>query len=134
VKRSPIKRGDKPMKRTEIKRGDATLERKPMKRQRSSKVIKFANGLDKATPALVARCNGWCEAGFPPCKIVGSHRHHRQLRSQGGTNDLSNLLYVCEHCHTYGHHFPDFARRVGFIVPAGQDPAEVEFRPGGSAR
>lgn len=41
------------------------------------------------------------------CTVCGAeeglHAHHIIERSQGGTNDISNLTTLCKHCHTEAH-------------------------------
>lgn len=72
----------------------------------------------------VARIEGVC-AGR------ADHRHHRRLRSQGGTDDGANLLAVCFSCHEHIHRHPWWARSWGLLVPSWQDPAEVPAVPAG---
>lgn len=66
---------------------------------------------------------------------VGEHInvHHRQLRSQGPLHDVGNLvsLYGSGTTGNHGimHARPEFARRLGFIVPSHvEDPADVPIR------
>lgn len=44
-----------------------------------------------------ARSQGWCEA--PRCCRRAVDVHHLVKRSQGGTNDLTNLAALCRPCH-----------------------------------
>lgn len=45
------------------------------------------------------RSRGTCEAKMNGCSWVATEIHHRKLRSRRGTNDLSNLLHLCNKCH-----------------------------------
>ena len=45
-----------------------------------------------------------CDRGIKDGAIL--HAHHIQYRSQGGTNRMSNLITVCEKCHTPANHKP----------------------------
>ena len=42
--------------------------------------------------------------------------HHRHRRSQGGGNDLENLVALCTSHHTYIHDHPKEAKAHGFII------------------
>lgn len=40
------------------------------------------------------------------CKVCGqivADIHHIVYRSQGGTDDISNLIQLCRHCHEQAH-------------------------------
>ena len=43
------------------------------------------------------------------------HMHHKLRRSQGGTNDPSNLVPVCFACHERIHRNPSWARAYGWL-------------------
>jgi hypothetical protein len=62
----------------------------------------------------------------------GRNLHHRQLRSRGGTNAISNLVTVSGSgttgTHGVLHAKPGLATRYGFMVPTGLDPARVPIR------
>lgn len=45
-----------------------------------------------------------CDRGIKDGAIL--HAHHIQYRSHGGTNRMSNLITVCEKCHTPANHKP----------------------------
>jgi hypothetical protein len=66
---------------------------------------------------LIARSGGQCEAkGFSPhCTGVGNQAHHILRRSQGGSNDPENLLWVDNACHTAIHANPELARLSGYL-------------------
>jgi HNH endonuclease len=62
------------------------------------------------------RSGGFCEAGkIGVCKVNAEHVHHKMLRSQGGTDDLDNLLDVCNRCHTWIHGHPAKAVALGWL-------------------
>jgi 5-methylcytosine-specific restriction endonuclease McrA len=86
--------------------------RKPL-RPRSERRIAFEEELDARTPALIARSRGICElCGWG----VAIHRHHRMRRSQGGTNDLENLLHLCRACHDTVHAYPALSYDRGWLL------------------
>ena len=45
--------------------------------------------------------------------------HHKLRRSQGGTNDLDNLLAACNSCHQYAHDHPVEAYAKGWLIRSG---------------
>jgi hypothetical protein len=75
--------------------------------------------------AAWAIANGYCRA----CgKALGAEGvvHHRKLRSQGGTDDLGNLVVIhANPCHTAIHANPLAARDAGLIVSAYADPLDI---------
>lgn len=44
------------------------------------------------------------------------HCHHIKRRSQGGSDDASNLLVVCQRCHDHIHRFPTESRKRGWLA------------------
>jgi hypothetical protein len=54
-------------------------------------------------------------------------RHHRKLKSQGGLNDVTNLVVICANCHNTIHLNPQWSTEHGWIVPAHQHPARVKL-------
>lgn len=71
-----------------------------------------------------AKCAGWSAEGM--------NLHHRQLRSQGGKNVLSNLISLCGSgttgCHGWVHASPAKSRDLGLIVPSWAEPDEMPVR------
>lgn len=76
---------------------------------------------------VLLRCGGRCER----CgRALGEYWecHHRKLRSQGGPDDVRNLIALHPDCHNPGspgsvHHSPRIARQGGYMVPGWADPA-----------
>ena len=106
------------------------MKRTQIKRRRSAKVINFAAELDAITPALVARSGGQCELQIShQCLGLATNRHHRQNRSQGGTNELVNILHLCGSgttgCHGFVTNNPNVAEANGWTVRSHIDPATV---------
>jgi hypothetical protein len=57
--------------------------------------------------------------------------HHRRNRSQGGLWTPPNLMHLCHEIHMWITAHPAEARRHGWAIRAGQDPAvELAFLPG----
>jgi 5-methylcytosine-specific restriction endonuclease McrA len=62
------------------------------------------------------RCGGRCEARIEGvCTGWLEHVHHRRLRSQGGSDDPSNLVGICRKCHDHAHRNPKLAGELGLI-------------------
>ncbi len=74
---------------------------------------------------LVKRSDGRCE--FPGCREKATDFHHRQLRSQGGKNELANLLALDRAHHRWVHDNPAESYERGLLVKSWQDPREVEI-------
>ena len=78
----------------------------------------------------IAERDRWVCA-VPHCRSYGPfHRHHKQLRSLGGSDDPSNLFLMCDRCHEMLH--------AGKVIVRGLAPDGLHFfvgvRPDGSAR
>lgn len=54
------------------------------------------------------------------CDICGgpnpTERHHRLRRSQGGTDDRSNTLDLCQGCHAEVHANPAHSYEQGYLI------------------
>lgn len=63
----------------------------------------------------------------PMCgeRMTNANTHHRKLRSQGGTDDVVNLVRLHHGCHNSAHLNPQWAKENGWIVPAEADPAST---------
>lgn len=70
----------------------------------------------------------WCGVPLPEAWAL----HHRQLRSQGGTDDVWNFVALHHACHnghrTSVHSQVAQAIERGFIVSSWDDPALVSLR------
>lgn len=77
--------------------------------------------------AVLLRSQGRCEKCLLP--LWELEVHHRKLRSQGGTWDLSNVLAVCPRCHNQHpdsiHDNPRMAYEHGWLVRSHADPRTV---------
>lgn len=52
-----------------------------------------------------------CEAGLTGCLMVATDKHHKKLRSRGGTDSKKNTMLVCRSCHNKIHmHHPGTKR------------------------
>ena len=83
-------------------------------------------GIDKKVVEIVAaRAGNYCEA----CGGLAHESmalHHRKLKSRGGKDAVSNLMYVHHECHNLGtesiHLRPAFAADKGWMVSSWDDP------------
>lgn len=55
-------------------------------------------------------------------RSVGEHMHHRRRRSQGGEDNPENFLWLSHESHDLIHAHPDWARRHGLLLGAGDSP------------
>jgi hypothetical protein len=86
-------------------------------------------------PRVAWRSGGICEAHLPGCKRIATVVHHRKRRSQGGTNDIANLMHLCagpwgDGCHEKIHRNPMLSFTCGFLVRSTEDPIEVPILVG----
>lgn len=91
----------------------------------------------RSREALSDRQGGYCWWCGGPLGL-GFAVHHRKLRSQGGNDEVTNLVALHHPCHNLGSHAVhlNVARAVerGFIVPSWGDPATTPLTlPGGGS-
>lgn len=68
---------------------------------------------------LAQRSEGRCEARFSEqCEGRGVEAHHIVRRSQGGTDDPVDMVWLCTCCHTEIHANPKRAKAVGLLRSA----------------
>lgn len=83
----------------------------------------------KQRVALRERAEHMCEVRRPGCLHYGTNAHHRKNVSQGGTDELSNLLLVCGSgttgCHGWITEHPGEAKRMGWSMWRSNDPPFV---------
>ncbi|HXA33387.1 MAG TPA: HNH endonuclease signature motif containing protein [Acidimicrobiales bacterium] len=80
----------------------------------SPRAVAFADELFEITPLVKARAGHQCEV--PGEHLGGLSVHHRLRRSQGGTNDLENLLLVCARHHRHIHDHPAASYEAGTLL------------------
>jgi HNH endonuclease len=80
---------------------------------------------------VINRAQGYCEF----CGRVATESmalHHRKLKSRGGKDSVSNLVWIHHECHNLGTHSvhlnPQMAEERGFMVGSWQDPHEVPIK------
>ena len=71
--------------------------------------------------ALRARSQGRCERCGQMADRLDAH--HRQQRSCGGQDVLSNLAHLCRRCHDRVHDMNDY--ELGWLVRSWDIPADV---------
>lgn len=115
------------VRRVLLQEGVTVRQRRRADRQLSVYEAEFR----RARPLVRARSGGRCEAqASPACSGQATHVHHRKLRSQGGTNDLGNLLDTCLWCHGAIHGRVAASLERGLLVASWADPADVAVVPG----
>ena len=98
MKRSPLKRGTKPL-----------VRRTPLRSRPEP------SHLRDAKQAVRERSGGQCEAGTPACTGRAVHVHHVLPRSAGGKHSTANLLHCCRECHDFIHAHPALSYRLGWL-------------------
>ena len=106
---SKTKQSNRPAKAAKpLKRG------KPVKRQ-SDKGAAFEREFAKRKRELLPNKCFACSVLAPPRLNDAATLHHVLPRSRGGTNDLYNLLPVCDPCHKWAHANPTDAKALGLL-------------------
>lgn len=94
----------------------AGLSRRPG-RPKGKRQATYEVEFRKQRPVVIERSDGRCEARVDGvCTGRVDHVHHRRLRRQGGTNELTNLLAVCHACHTWIHANTGRSYELGLLV------------------
>lgn len=65
--------------------------------------------------------DGTCLIIGPTCTGRAVHRHHRKMRSRGGTDNPVNLVACCLACHNHVHANPRDASERGFLLHSWED-------------
>lgn len=100
-----------------MKRGGPLRRRTPLRPVSERRRASFAE-LDDFRNAVAKRALWRCEGATPACppgSHVGHHAHHVVRRSQGGTNDPSNGVWLCASAHRWVHEHPAEARMMGLL-------------------
>ena len=96
------------MKRTALKQG-------PSKRHRV-----YLKEFQEAREMVKMRASLRCEIRvWDICEGRASCIHHKLRRSQGGGNDVDNLLAACNSCHQYCHDHPVESYAKGWLIRSG---------------
>jgi len=93
-------------------------------------------GLKQIYQIVQGRAGGFCEVCGSPAQESMAF-HHRKLRSRGGKNSVSNLIYIHHGCHNLKsisiHMNPELATEKGHMVPSWFEPSEYPFaKPDGT--
>jgi hypothetical protein len=117
-------RGTKPLARSEMKRGSKPKRKAPIAQQSAKKRAErpsweqFRKAVYERAAGICDMCATWIQWGD------GYECHHRRLRSQGGRNEMANLLALHKFpCHARAHDNRAWARERGFIVHRPDVPA-----------
>lgn len=84
----------------------------PMSDKQRARIVTLA----EATVVLVDWTGGRCQARIDGvCTYWGEHAHHVRRRSQGGSDTVSNLKWLCRACHSHVHESPAWAAEHGLL-------------------
>lgn len=102
-----------------MKRSGPPQRRTPLKtRSRIKPKVKDRTVWDDTRQAVSFRARGFCEVGADSCSTLGHEAHHVRMRSQGGSDDPENLLWVCRACHSFIHLHPAISYDRGWLARA----------------
>lgn len=89
------------------------MKRSAIKRGATPRAVAFNDELAEMRPLVIARAHGLCEC----CgEMVGTVVHHKRRRSQGGTNDLANLMLLSDEHHRRIHEYPAQSYEMGWLL------------------
>lgn len=133
LKRTPLKPG-KPLTRglarkTGMPRPTSYLRRTGQLPAVGKKAARDKRELDAIRPHVALRSENRCEARLAGCTGTAEHVHHILRRSQGGTNDLANLLHCCFSCHQTIHRSVTRSEEMGFLRRTTSVPGPVQQAP-----
>jgi hypothetical protein len=113
-------------RRTPLRNGGrSSTQAKPMRQQSAKKRAKrrtweqFRQDVYSRSEGICDLCATWIPWDDYEC-------HHRRLRSQGGLDEMANLVALHKFgCHDELHRCRPMARETGFIVHKPDDPAHT---------
>lgn len=124
IRRTPLPPSSKPLKRSAMKRTTKPIP------AHSEKGEQYETDFRNAKYLVRERSAGLCEferiSGvlFRRCTERGVHVHHRKPRARGGSNNLENLVLLCQPCHNWVHGYPIEANRLGLLLHT-NEPEEI---------
>jgi len=57
----------------------------------------------------------YCEQDYIPCENCGNRAadiHHLKFKSQGGRDEINNLMALCRECHSKAHELKEFNEKL----------------------
>jgi 5-methylcytosine-specific restriction enzyme A len=116
------------LRRSRLRAKTGLQRRSPLRTSRKKKTGRRDTGPDRATRDLVAERDAGCvNCGIGP---YGLQVHHRKPRRMGGRTDPrinapSNLISLCQACHTWVELRRTEALDMGLLVRENDDPRKV---------
>jgi 5-methylcytosine-specific restriction endonuclease McrA len=123
-RRSELKAKTRLQRHTPLKQG-GSLKQTARLPQRSAKKRSTRRNWEQLRVAVLERSSGCCDLCAMAVRPEDYECHHRRLRSQGGLDEMPNLVALHDLCHSRLHDDRVMARDAGFIVHRPDDPAET---------
>jgi hypothetical protein len=128
VKRTPLNRGDKPLKRSSSLRstGNGQAGKAAPKR----KATRYTGPTAAMRKAVLERDDFTCTRCGLTIHGKPYSLQHRLPRGRGGTNTMANLVTFCgdathpDYCHSHVEQHRARATREGWLVPTGITPEQ----------
>lgn len=82
----------------------------------------------KIAEKVIERAGGYCEVCSRPAQSSMA-LHHRKLKSRGGQDSVSNLIWIHHSCHNMATHSihanPELSEQKGWMVPSWKEPHDT---------
>lgn len=114
MRRSPLRSS------SGLRRGGELKRRARLVAGRSERAETYEAEFRDARRAVLERAGGRCEGKVNErCAGLAAHVHHIRRRSQGGGNEVGNLVALCLPCHEWVHANPAAAAQAGLLARKG---------------
>jgi hypothetical protein len=84
----------------------------------------------KIQAMVIERAGGYCELCSRPAQSSMA-LHHRKLKSRGGQDSVSNLIWIHHSCHNMSersiHSNPRLSEEKGWMVSSWREPHDTPF-------
>lgn len=110
---------------TPLRSGGSKLKQGKPIRQQSAKQRARRQTWPDLRDAVLARAGGCCDFCAYAIDPDDWECHHRRLKSQGGLDEMANLVALHDACHARLHVDRPMAHETGFIVHHPDDPAHT---------
>ena len=125
MRRTRLQAKTRLQRRTPLGSGSNKLKQGKRIAQQSAKTRAKRRTWPSLREAVLERAGGCCDLCAFAIDPTEWECHHRRLKSQGGQDEIANLVALHDACHSRLHGDRVMARETGFIVHRPDDPAHT---------